>query len=81
MEIKTTPKYEVVISESVYSSTSYEDNTVAMPPQVEYTSPFMNDPFNSLNDDYEKKHDLLKSTLAALAPAFTKRMQNLWKLE
>nr|CAI6683180.1 BPK_HP1_G0043800.mRNA.1.CDS.1 [Saccharomyces cerevisiae] len=73
MEIKTTPKYEVVISESVYSSTSYEDNTVAMPPQVEYTSPFMNDPFNSLNDDYEKKHDLLKSTLAALAPAFTKK--------
>ncbi|AJS88276.1 Esc1p [Saccharomyces cerevisiae YJM1386] len=73
MEIKTTPKYEVVISESVYSSTSYEDNAVAMPPQVEYTSPFMNDPFNSLNDDYEKKHDLLKSTLAALAPAFTKK--------
>ncbi|QHS75490.1 Esc1p [Saccharomyces paradoxus] len=70
LETKPISTYEVVISGSVYSSTSYEDNAVVMPPQVEYISPFMNDPFNSSNGDCEKKHELLKSTLAALAPAF-----------
>lgn len=70
LETKPISTYEVVISGSVYSSTSYEDNADVMPPQVDYISPFMNDPFNCSNGDCEKKHDLLKSTLAALAPAF-----------
>ncbi|CAI1648956.1 hypothetical protein SEUBUCD650_0M03510 [Saccharomyces eubayanus] len=58
--------YEVIFSGSVYSSTS-EDNSEIMPAPVEYTSPFMNNPFHSSNDEYENKNNILKSTLAALA--------------
>ncbi|CAI4048711.1 hypothetical protein SKDZ_13G3450 [Saccharomyces kudriavzevii ZP591] len=63
----TSSAYEIVFSGSVYSSTSSEDNSEIMPSQVEYASPFVNDPFDALDDDYEKKNSILKSTLAALA--------------
>lgn len=48
--------YEVIFSESVYSSTSSEDNSEIMPSPVEYTSPFMNNPFHSSKDEYENRN-------------------------
>ena len=62
--------YEVVFTGSVYSSTSSEDNAEVMPQEVDYVSPFINDPFCLSNDDCEENNEILTSTLAALTPAF-----------
>lgn len=75
-EIKEIPKeksehddeYEVIVSNSVYSTSSQDDNAQQFPAADTYMSPFDYDPFNSVENDEEAKLKL-QETLALLDKA------------
>lgn len=60
------PKYEVQISNSVYSESSYENDSELESPPIDYISPFHSDPFSSSPDEINAQA-LLKETLRSLS--------------
>ncbi|CCE63973.1 hypothetical protein TPHA_0G01360 [Tetrapisispora phaffii CBS 4417] len=63
-EIKS-KKYQIVLTGSVYSSTSYEDNREVLQSQNEYLPAFSENPFSE-DDDGNLQSDILSETLKAL---------------